>query len=283
MGDGAELVRHRVLACEPSTSEMAARLVSVAARLAVWALNNGVPLQAETVFSDATIERYISQLDATDKSKTTIRGRLRRLRDAGQPAKTPQIGRSAVRPPYTPEELVGLWRVACSQPTPLRRLRLQALICACAGAGCRSSDLRHVTDASVLDDPEGPTILDIGGDNARQVPVLAGFDVALVEVASVTEGLLVGPSATTRNLIPDLTAHIVGGEDLPRLEVSRLRHTWLVCLLNAWVPVATIMNLAGTKTTRILEELLPFCDDYRQPIQAEVAAAVRNAWRPEWL
>ena len=56
-----------------------------------------------------------------------------------------------------------------------------------------------------------------------------------------------------------------------------------MCLLNAWVPVATIMNLAGTKTTRIFEDLLPYCDGYRQPIQTEVATAVRNAWRPEWL
>src|SRR5690606_38148195 len=222
-------------------------------------------------------------LGATDKSNTTIRGRLRRLRDAGQPAKTPQIGRSAVRPPYTPEVLLGLWRLACAQPPLLRRRRLQALIFTSVWAGSCSSDLLHVTDASALDEPEGPTFLDIGGDNARRVPVLAGFDVALVEVASASEGLLVGPAATTRNLISDLTRCVVGGEDLPRLEVSRLRHTWLVCLMNAWVPVPAIMNLAGIKTIRILEELLPYCDGYRQPIQDEVAAAVRNAWRPEWL
>ena len=125
--------------------------------------------------------------------------------------------------------------------------------------------------------------MNVGGDRARRVPVLAGFDVALVEVASRTEGLLVGPSATTRNLIPDLTERVVGGEDLPRLEVSRLRHTWLVCLMNAWVPTATLMNLAGTRTMRVLEDLLPYCHLYTQPVQGEVAEAVRNAWRPEWL
>lgn len=279
----ADLVRDRVRAADPSTVEMAARLISHAAHLAAWAFRNDVPLEVPVVFSNETIERYVAGMDATQGSKTTIRGRLRRLRDAGQPSRTPRIRHKSARPLYTPDELVGLWRLACAQPTELRRHRLQALICLCAGTGCQSSDLRHIYDTSIDDDPEGPTWVNVGGDRARRVPVLAGFDVALVEVASRTEGLLVGPSATTRNLIPDLTERVVGGEDLPRLEVSRLRHTWLVCLMNAWVPTATLMNLAGTRTMRVLEDLLPYCHLYTQPVQGEVAEAVRNAWRPEWL
>lgn len=279
----ADLVRDRVRLAGPSSAEMALRLLSPAARLAMWAAKEQIPLEAEVLFSDETIERFVSTLDGTDKSKTTIRGRLRRLRDAGKPSRTPKIRHNAARPPYTPDELVGLWRLAAAQPTAPRRDRLQALICASAGAGAGSPDLRHVYDTSVIDDPEGPTFLGIGGDKARRVPVLAGFDVTLVGLAERADGLLVGPSAGKRNLIPQLTTGIVGGDDLPRLEVARLRHTWLVCLMNAWVPTAAIMNLAGIKTMRVLEDLLPYCHLYTEPIQGKVAEAVREAWRPTWL
>lgn len=279
----AGLVRTRVRLAEPSSPEMALRLLSPAAALAAWAADEGIPITAEAVFSDATIERFVAKLEATDKTKATWRGRLRRLRDVGKPTLTPEIRHKSARPPYTPDELVGLWRLAAAQPTALRRDRLQALICASAGTGCGSSDLRHVYDTTVIDDSDGPTFLDIGGDKARRVPVLAGFDVALVGVAERVDGLLVGPSAGNRNVISQLTDGIVGGGDLPRLEVARLRHTWLVCLMNAWVPVSAIMNLAGIKTTRILEDLLPYCHLYTEPVQGKVAEAVREAWRPTWL
>jgi len=40
--------------------------------------------------------------------------------------------------------------------------------------------------------------LDIGGDNPRRVPVLAGFDRVLVEVAADTDGRLVGRRQATK-------------------------------------------------------------------------------------
>ena len=278
----AELVRDRVRAVSPPL-EMVVRLMAAASRLAAWAVQEHLPRDAAAIFSEPTIERYVSQLDASDKSKATVRSRLRRLAVDRTHSLVPKIGHRSVRPPYTPTELVGLWRLAGSQPTALRRRRLQALICCCAGAGCRSSDLRHVFNTSVVDHPEDPICLDIGGDNPRRVPVLAGFDRVLVEVAAATDGLLVGPSAGNKNLIPSLTGSIVGGEDLPRLEVARLRATWMVCLMSAWVPVATIMQLAGVKTMRVFEDLLPYCDLYSPAVEGDVARAVRDAWRPPWL
>ncbi len=279
----ADMVRDRVGACEPSTPEMAARLLSAAAGLALWADHNAVPAGPEVVFSDASLERYCATaLAGTAGSVATIRSRLRRLRDAGQPKPTPTISRSAARPPYTPDELAGLWRLASAQPTVQRRRRALSVICLSAGAGCSSADLRHVDAESIVDDPEGPTFVNIGGPRPRRVPVLAGFDVALVALAEGVCGPLVAPDPTSRNFSSHLVDDIDGGEDLPRLEVARLRHTWLVCLLDAWVPTAAIMTLAGVKTTRILEELLPYCHQCREPVQ-EVAEAVRNAWRPPWL
>jgi len=116
------------------------------------------------------------------------------------------------------------------------------------------------------------------------VPVLAGFDKELVDVAKKVDGPLVVAPEDGKNAISALTRNLAGGEDLPPLHVSRLRSTWMACLMAAWVPLSEITRLAGVKTIKVLEDLLPYCKDFAPEADADHAAeAVRNAWRPKWL
>lgn len=278
----ADLVRDRVRAAQPTSKEMSLRLLTPAAHMAAWAHCQGIPHEA--VFSEETVERYVRQMDGTDGSRATMRCRLRRLVPDKASDRIREITRRSVRPPYTPSELAGLWRLACNQPSELRRNRLRALIALSAGAGCSSTDLRHVTNASVVDDPEGPTWVEIGGSNPRRVPVLAGFDKELVDVAKKVDGPLVVAPEDGKNAISALTRNLAGGEDLPALHVSRLRSTWMACLMAAWVPLSEITRLAGVKTIKVLEDLLPYCKHFAPEADTDHAAeAVRNAWRPKWL
>jgi len=126
--------------------------------------------------------------------------------------------------------------------------------------------------------------VEIGGSNPRRVPVLAGFDKELVDVAKKVDGPLVVAPEDGKNAISALTRNLAGGEDLPPLHVSRLRSTWMACLMAAWVPLSEITRLAGVKTIKVLEDLLPYCKHFAPEADTDHAAeAVRNAWRPKWL
>ena len=67
------------------------------------------------------------------------------------------------------------------------------------------------------------------GTRPRTVPVLARYHSRLLACAGVAgDGLLVGGSDPwRRNVTTPVVGSLSGGADLPRLEVARLRATWL--------------------------------------------------------
>lgn len=258
--DHGELVLSRVRALSPQGVESTRRLLSAGAGLLAYADKNHIPLQADVLFSDEVIERYVAAgVKGRTGTRATVRSRLRRLKNANAPACTPSISYRRVQPPYTRDELAGLWRMVSNQPTSERTRRLQALYCLGLAAGCDSTDLRHVYGTSVRTTGD-LVVVDIGGRRPRTVPVLADVGETLIGLAEEAgQGLLIGGNPNNIQMVNALVGSATGGEDLPRLNVSRLRHSWMVALMSARIPLSHLASLAGISTLRVFEDLLPYC------------------------
>ena len=138
-------------------------------------------------------------------------------------------GGSGRRPP-SPAQIAAYLALADAQPTLARR---GGGLCApCAWGRARDSwgptsrpwrapmSSRAPAASSSLSDTDGVPHI---------VPVLALYHERLLGAARDTgEGLLIGgASARRRNVTTHLTASLAGGADLARLDISRLRATWL--------------------------------------------------------
>jgi hypothetical protein len=147
-----------------------------------------------------------------------------------------------------------------NQPTLMRTRRLQAVYCLALGAGCDSRDLRTITGDSVIE-KDGIVYVGIGEPRPRIVPALSGVSELLLDLATIAEGeLLIGGDPKASNRVNSLVRSAIGGEDLPALDVSRLRHSWMVAMMNARIPMSLLARLAGFSTLRVPEDLLPYTE-----------------------
>lgn len=277
------LVRDRVRAVKTKGPRSAQTHLSAGAGLLAFAAREGIPLRGEVVFSDEVIERYVAaELTGSRGSRGTTRSRLRRLRDAYAPEQTPVVDYQRVRPPYTIDELAGLWRMVSNQSTPYRTRRLQALYCLCVGAGCDATDLRTVSGEDVYKD-NGLVYVAIGEPRVRTVPVLGSVGPTLLGLAETAgKEMVIGGNADDHNLVNRLVRSATGGEDLPRLNVARLRHSWMVAMANARLPLTLLADMAGVATLRTFEDLLPYTNlppgEVTEAYDFEMTDALELGW-----
>jgi integrase len=130
--------------------------------------------------------------------------------------------------PYREAEIAAFFALADTQPTPARLHRLGALLCLGLGAGLTGEDLRHLTGGH-LQYRAGGLVVVVEGRRARVVPVLGCYHHRLMEAARFAgDGYLIGGvEPGRRNVTNRLVSTLAGGVDLPALELSRLRATWL--------------------------------------------------------
>ncbi|MBV6425198.1 MAG: hypothetical protein NAOJABEB_03012 [Steroidobacteraceae bacterium] len=252
--------RQLVRAAAPTGPARAAKLLWVASRLASWAQAVGLACRAEVVLHPSVIERFVavglSQL--SDQSRRTARAELRYLARRLTPQLVPPapqpLPRGRAKAPYDPAEVAAYFGLAAAQPTQRRRHRLTALLCLGLGAGIEAADLRHLR-GSDIGRRAGGVVVTVSGRRARRVPVLARYGEALLAAAAhAGEGFVCGgESATRKNLTTPLLEGIAGGAELPRLEVSRLRCTWLAEQLGR-LGVPALLAAAGvTHSQRVFD------------------------------
>jgi len=241
----------------------AVRVVRVLARLAVWAVGEGLPLDAEVVLDPDTVERFVAVGLADDRSRATYRAVLRRVGPllttrAPWEARPATVARRQVAVPYTPRELEGLRTAALAQSTPGRVRAARALLALGAGAGL---DGRWVAGVSARDVTvgDGALLVRVGDPAARVVPVLACWEREIVDLAA-TAGceFLVGGRSTARNRAGSLAASLVVANGSPSLSASRLRSTWLVAHLANGTRLPELARAAGMQGVTVLSDLLPF-------------------------
>jgi hypothetical protein len=263
--------RAAVAAVDPQNPQRARSLLFAAGRLGTFAASCGVELSFAVCFHPSMIERLVAVgcEGLAPGTRRTLRTNLRflaaRVVPGGRPAPTP-LSRERAKAPYVEAELCGYLSLADAQPTAALRHRLSALICLGAGAGLRGAELRSIRGVHVVS-RSGGVVVEVSGRRPRPVPVLARYHYRLSASAAVAgDGFLIGGvSEVRRNVSSHLVAAVSGGLDLPRLDVGRLRATWLAHVAAA-LGLRAFLDAAGVTCSQRLGDLvagLPILDETR--------------------
>lgn len=224
------------------------------------------------------IERYIAvgMPDATGSTRATRRSILRRmalklppdLRDV--PDRDP-IGYRRIPPPYAPPEVAGYVRCVGAQPTPGRRRSLAAILHLGLGCGLDTRDLGWVRGTDIVRDGRGVHVTVTGGQRPRTVTALAAYESRIHALADgdANRLLIGGRPGPRKNVTSQPLSRMLIDETLPKLVVGRLRSTWLLGHLNRRTPLPLLMQQAGLKTVRPLEDLLAYADPIDEALRSQ--------------
>lgn len=240
------------------------RVVRELARIAGWAVEQGLPLDVEMVLDPDTVERFITVGLADDRSRATYRGVLRRVgpaltRRAPWPPKAATVAFRQVATPYRNAEVAQLRADANMQSTPARARAARALLALGLGAGLDGRWLARVTAADVTVGSGGLVLVRVGEPAARTVPVLEEWEAEVADLANTAGAdFLVGGRSTAKNRAGQLAASITIGNGHPRFSASRLRSTWLVTHLAMGTRLPELARAAGLQGATVLSDLLAY-------------------------
>lgn len=260
--EAVAFAREVVSAVGPAGPARARALLWATSRLAAWGLSVGLAPAPQVLLHPSVIERYVAvgMAQASESARRTARTNLRfvaRRAAPGLPHPPAPAGlrRSRAKPPYVPAEVAAWFGVAAAQPSEARRQRLTGLLCLGLGAGLERGELRGVTGRHVVE-RSGGVLVEVVGARARAVPVLARYQAPLMASAAFAgDGFVCGGvSPSPKNVTANLVDHVVGGADMGRLDVGRLRATWLATHL-ARTGLAALFAAAGVTCSQRLGDL----------------------------
>jgi integrase len=209
----------------------------------------------------SVIERFVTvglkhaQAGRQRDIRTNLRYVARRAAPRLQAPDPIPLARSQAKAPYRQTEIDGYFLCARYQSTERRRQRLRGLLCLGLGAGLDGGDLRYVTGRHVRCRSGGVVVV-VDGPRARVVPVLARYHEPLLDAASFAGAGFVtgGTSVNRKNVTANVVARLAGGLDLPRLDIRRLRATWLCEQLDR-LGVPALLAAAGVSCTQRLGDI----------------------------
>jgi hypothetical protein len=258
-----------------ATTASDARRCTYAAHLAAfaeWSWDRGWRPDTGPLLDMDRIERYVAvgMDNAKDSARATRRSILRRmalklspeLRDV--PDREP-ITYRRVPPPYSPDLVQRYVQSIAAQPTPKLRRCLASILYLGLGCGLDTRDLGWVRGTDVARNERGVQATVVGGARPRTVMALAIYEGRIEALADGdAERLLIGGrfKPYRKNVTSDPISRMIVDETLPKLVVGRLRSTWLLGHLNRRTPLPLLMEQAGLKTVRPLEDLLEFADPF---------------------
>lgn len=273
--EAARFAKAVAAAALPETPNRAKAFLFAASRLGAFAETVGLELDAEVLLRASVIERFCGPKTTAMSAATrrTVRSNLRALAERILPmgAPVPRLSRERAKAPYSAREIASYLALADAQPTEARRMRASALVCLSAGAGLVGSDLKDVRGTDVLERCGGIVVCVRAGRCPRAVPVLSRYHGRLLDAAGFADERLVigGTSTTRRNVTTPLTASLAGGDDLPRLDIARLRATWL-CEVAGEIGLKAFMDAAGITCSQRLGDLV----GHLEPVEEARAVAL---------
>jgi hypothetical protein len=251
-------------------SSFTGRCVDLAAYLA-WRADMDLSIAAGDAMTFAAIDDYHrrgTRDGINDSSWDNRHSRLRNLArkvnpgiDAPVPAAT--VGYRAVKAPYMLGESLAIRRLADRQRKPVIRRQLCAIVGLCEGAGLAPADLRGLHGRHICDLGDGGICVDVPGPNARTVWVRRTHEgLVRIGIDGVRPNqLVIGTAKGRRNVTTSvIDSAELYGDDIPEIEATRLRSTWLTWLLTRPIDLRTAMRAAGLTTARTLQELLPYVE-----------------------
>lgn len=263
-GEAAGFARATVTLAAPQNRERAKALLWAAAKLAGFAIAAGLEPVPEVLLHPSVIERFAAGAPglsgATRRTlRTNLRFLARRVVPSLGPAPAP-LPRERSKAPYSDAEIAAYLALAGAQPTQARRMRAAGLICLGVGAGLTGTDLRQARGSDVTR-RSGGVIVEVRGRRPRVVPVLTRYHHPLLASAEFAGTRLVtgGHDPARRNVTTPLITALSVGTDLPRLDTSRLRVTWLRDCAGR-LGLATFMTAAGITCSQRLGDIVATLD-----------------------
>jgi len=257
--DVAAFSRCVVASVGPESKQRTKALLFAAAKLASFAKSLGAGLEVDTVLSRPFIERFLISASMSPPTRRTLKTNLAYLAShvPGHGPALTRCPRERAKAPYSAAEIARFLALADAQPTPARCHRASALICLCAGAGLHAGELRGVVGTDVVVRSGGVLVLVVGGKRPRAVPVLMPFQERLLEAARFAGAsyIIGGSDAKRRNVTSNLTSSLAGGDDLARIDLSRLRSSFLVAMA-AKIGLRAFMDAAGITCSQRLGDLV---------------------------
>ena len=281
------LVRDCVRRSLPPTAPSAkavANYMQIATAFLAWAADLDYPLDVEVLFTPTTIEHYIADWTpqlapasrGTRRATLSMIGRRATRRAAWGPPR-PVYPDSADVQPYTEEQANWLVECAYHQRTQILRRTLTAAVGLGLGAGLRASELNAVC-ARHIGTHHGHVVVDIGGRQARSVPILDRYAALVTNLAA---GIAADEPMVHERGYPrvESLAGALGRADIPDalqpLRIVRLRATWAVTMLNAGIPFGAILAGYGVAGTGFLAALQPHLRTVDQQEMTALLATVR--------
>jgi len=245
---------------KPDSVNRAKAFLFAASCLGAFAETVGLALQVEVLLHPSVIERlcHPQTTDMSPATRRTLRSNLRAIARALDPqAPGVALSRERAKAPYSDTEIACYLALADAQPTETRQQRAGALICLSAGAGPLGADLKAVCGTDISLRSGGMVVSVRSGRHPRVVPVLACYHDRLLAAARFAgERLAIGGTSTSRrNVTSPLTASLAGGRDLPRIDIARLRATWLVEVAET-IGLRAFMDAAGITCSQRLGDLV---------------------------
>ena len=293
--DALRPLAQRLIVGYRPTSAPSARNVGtivVAFLMWVWCLPDRgdtatVPTATELLRSplhEAYVRRALSG-GAPAASAATERSVLRRcVRSQDADPLHHVVHHAPVAAPYSPQECAAYAALAVAQPTDAKIRNACYLVGLALGAGLSPEDFRTVRMCDLLErtGPDGvPYLLvQVHGRSPRTVPVRADYEPLVRRALSLSTGLdpqslLIGRNATRHNATDGVRRHFVTASGTVDVDARRLRTTWLFAIMNAPVPLPTVLRLAGLRSARTLVDLLPLCPEPSALEVQDALAAVR--------
>ncbi|CAB0852674.1 hypothetical protein FRC0337_01608 [Corynebacterium diphtheriae] len=231
----------------------------------------GAQLTVEDVLSPSTIEYAIGVSPWTTRVKGARRSTLVALGRALNPEwpfgdTAVAYGYEAPDAPYTAEEHRQLVQWSYSLGTDYQRASARTYLALGLGAGLRSKEMATLTRSDVTVDAAGVLVTARGyrGAGTREVPVRAEWEQVVgtqVRALPTSNSLVLFPQrahATTESVAAILTR--IGKPEHIRLDSRRLRTTWVVALLQEFVPEAVVASAAGLASLQHFTSWLPEVD-----------------------
>lgn len=232
---------------------------------AAWAVAQGLPLDKEVIFDEATVERFVAvgMPHLGSNSRATYASTLRRIgplwtRRAYWSPRADKVSHKTLAPPYAADEVDWMWHIAANQKTPGRRRGATALLALALGAGLKANELAAVRSEDVEFRADA-VLVDVPGQRARRVPVLPRAHDGLRWLCEEYAGRQLYADITTSRTAPSQVAReIEVPPRAPSFDSPRLRTTWLVAMLTTGLSLSEVYLYAGTVSTQSLRDVLAY-------------------------
>ncbi len=228
-----------------------------------WRHDEGLSLAINDAMRDSAIDQYYhrgsSHLNAATRNdyRSRLRTQARRVAPGVHAPVVPSLGHNSVKPGYTSVEEATMRRVALGQPRPETRRRLCAVVGLGGGGGIDPQDLRflYARDVNVRDDG---IHVEVGGARARHVVIRRVYEPLVLAALDglKPDDLILRLGRDKANPVARAIADAELFDDVPRIDMRRLRTTWITWLLTQPLPLSVVLQASGLTSARTLVDMI---------------------------